>query len=131
MSTTGPTVIVYCEGPPDWTHECFVVACYRQHLAGATPVWIPQRRFTHRGRSGHTRDVQQFHGPDGHPQANQDIPVEGGWIKIRLRCKACDFDWRRRTDTGPDVLAAMFAVFDGLAAAGHDEISVRGLTTRL
>jgi hypothetical protein len=32
----GPTVVVYCEGPPDWTHECFVVACYRQHLAGDT-----------------------------------------------------------------------------------------------
>ena len=49
-------------------------------------------------------------------------------MKIRLRCDECGYDWRRRTDTGPDVVAAMFAVFDGLAAAGHDEISVRGLT---
>ena len=76
-------MIVYCEGPPDWTHECEVIACYRQHLAGTTPVWIPQRRFEHRGRSGYTRTVQQFHGPDGRPQPNQDTPTEGGWLTIR------------------------------------------------
>jgi ribosomal protein L44E len=131
MSTTGPTVIVSCEGPPDWTHECFVVACYRQYLVGATPAWIPQRRWEHRGRRGYTRTVQQFHGPDGRPQANQDIPVEGGWVTIRLRCKECGYDWCRRTDIGPDVVAAMFAVFDGVAAAGRDDISVRGLTARM
>ena len=29
-------MIVYCEGPPDATHERFVVAHYQQHLDGNT-----------------------------------------------------------------------------------------------
>lgn len=78
-----------------------------------------------------THTVQEFYGPDGRRQANQDVPADGGWLTIRLRCKECGYDWRRRTDTGPDVLAAMFAVFDGLAAVGHDEISVRALRSRI
>ena len=124
-------MIVYCEGPPDATHERFVVAHYQQYLSGNTLVWLPQPRFEHRGRRGHTHAVQQFIGPDGHPQANQDTPIDGGRIKIRLHCDECGYDRNRRTDTGPDVLAAMFAVFDTLAAAGHDEISVRALTSRI
>ena len=124
-------MIVYCEGPPDATHERFVVAYYRQHLVGDTLRWILQPRFEHRGRRGHTHAVQRFIGPDGHPQANQDMPVQGGRINLRLSCDECGYDWNRRTDTGPDVLAAMFAVFNTLAAAGHDEISVRALTSRI
>ena len=125
-------MIVYCEGrPPDATHERFVVAHYQQHLAGNTLVWLPQPRFEDRGRRGHTHAVQQFIGPDGRPQANQDTPIDGGRIKIRLHCDDCGYDWNRRTDTGPDVLAAMFAVFDRLAAAGYDEISVLALISRI
>ena len=75
---TGPTVIVYCEGPPDWTHERFVVACYRQYLSGATPVWIPQRRWEHRGRRGYTRAVQQFHRPGRAPTGQPGHTRRGG-----------------------------------------------------
>ena len=70
-------MIVYCEGPPDATHERFVVAHYRQYLFGNTLMWLPQQRFEHRGRRGHTHAVQRFIGPDGRPQANQDTPVRG------------------------------------------------------
>jgi hypothetical protein len=122
---SSPTMIVYCEGPPDWTHERFVVACYRQYLIGTTPAWIPQPRFEHRGRRGHTRAVQRFIGPDGHPQANQDVPDADSRLKLRFHCPQCGFKWQRCTDAELDPLAAMFTVFGKLAAAGGDEISVR------
>jgi hypothetical protein len=124
-------VIIYCEGPPDWTHERFVVACYQPHLVGTASAWIPQPRFEYRGRRGHTRAVQRFVGPDGHPQPNQDVPDADSRLKLLFRCPECGFKWQRYTDTGPDVIAAMFTAFDGIAAAGDDEISVRALTSRL
>lgn len=117
-----PVIVVYCQGPPDATHDRYIIAAYQRSHTTETPtpaLWVPLREY----RGVRLRNVEHYR----HTTA-PGFTDRRAWLGFRFRCGRCPLD-EKRSEDDRRVGDRIYAVFDGLWRHGVDplEISALGL----